>query len=315
VAPKSGGWQTHIVDHATRDELRAKYRPAGVDTDLIEEVDTVWQGGPLHDAVPARLLGKVDLIIASHVLEHIPDLLGFLQSASLLVRPGGLISVALPDRRYCFDCFRPWTTTGGLLEAHHRGMNRHGLKTAFDHMAYSAAADGQIAWGPRRIGEPVLLDPFAAAADLVTTFTEQPDARYQDFHAWQFTPAAFRLVMLELAALGVTDWEVTSLHGPENFEFFAVLRQGVVHRPSAPALQEQRRRLLVAQLLETREQIDFITGEAATAPAAGPDGYPELIQRLNDQDRLLQEMSETLAWVRAALGPFRQVWRKVRGKG
>src|SRR5208283_2921376 len=139
VAPKSGGWNTHVVDHASRDELRTKYAAAAVDRQAIEEVDTVWHDGALHEAVPAALVGHVDRIIASHVLEHIPDLIGFFDSAARLSSPDGALSIALPDRRYCFDCFKPWTTTGDVLEAHRRRPSRHSLKTAFDHVAYSAA--------------------------------------------------------------------------------------------------------------------------------------------------------------------------------
>ena len=313
IAPKADGWQTHVVDHATHHELRAKYANAGVDTGSIEEIDTIWRGGPLHEAVPPSLLGQIDLIIASHVLEHIPDLAGFLQSASHLVRQGGLLSVALPDRRYCFDCFRPWTTTGDLLEAHQRKMQRHSLKTAFDHVAYSAAVDGQIAWGPSPVGEPALLNSFAAAADVTNLFADWPNGPYQDYHAWQFTPASFRLVTLELAALGISDWQVMTLHGPENFEFFAVLNSSNVQQLDPSILQTQRQRLLLTQMAEIREQIDFIIGPAVT-PEFKLDAYREIMTKLADQDRQLREMAETLSWLRAFLRPCRRIWRTLRTK-
>jgi SAM-dependent methyltransferase len=312
VAPKSAGWHSHVVDHAARDELRAKYARAGVDTDLIEDVDTIWRGGPLHEAVPANLLGQFDLIVASHVLEHIPDLLGFFQSASRLVAPGGSLSVALPDRRYCFDCFRPWTTTGAVLEAHHPSMSRHSLKTAFDHMAYSATMEGQLAWGPRAISKPAFMDPFAAAVDAVALFGGHPDGHYQDYHAWQFTPASFRLTMLELAGTGVSDWRVDTLDGPENFEFFAVLRRGGTKPSNAATFQAQRQELLFAQLVETREQIDFMLGGVDSASGPRQNSYGELIERLTELDIRLREMAETLTWLRAALRPLRKIWRLVR---
>ncbi len=310
VAPKSDGWTTHVVDHAPRSELQAKYAgSSGVDTGLIEDVDTIWQGGRLHDAIPAGLLGAVDLIIASHVLEHIPDLIGFFQSASRLVKAGGSLSIALPDRRYCFDCFRPWTTTGDLLDAHHRGMNRHSLRTAFDQTAYAAKMDGEIAWGPRPISQPMLMDPFEVAANTVNVFGGQQDRKYEDYHAWQFTPAGFRLIMLELTALGLCDWQVESLDGPENFEFFAVLRCGDIRRLDPTTLQARRRDLLLTQLLETREQINFMLGEP---PPQQPALYEEILGRLTEQDARLREMSETIVWLRAVLSPVRRVWRTLR---
>jgi SAM-dependent methyltransferase len=313
IAPKSGGWRTHVVDHSPRNKLQTKYANAGVDVDLIEEVDTVWQDGPLHDAVPPALLGRVDLIIASHVLEHIPNLIGFLRSASQLLTPGGRLSVALPDRRYCFDCFRPWTTTGELLEAYHRDRHRHSLGTAFDHLAYSAATDGQIAWGPRPVKAPDLLDPFAAAVDTVASYSDEADQPYKDYHAWQFAPAGFRLIILELAALGLSDWLVKKLDGPENFEFFAILGRGASE--DTATLQVQRQRLLLDQLAETREQINFMLGASDTQAKGVPvAGYEELMAQLKYQDARLQEMSETLAWVRAVLTPVRTIWRSIRGK-
>ena len=314
VAAKSAGWRTHVVDHATRDELRAKYASADVDIDLIEEVDTIWRGDPLHEAVPANLLDRVDLLIASHVLEHIPDLIGFFNSASRLIRQDGSLAVALPDRRYCFDCFRPVSTTGALLEAHQRKLTRHTVKTAYDHVAYSATVGGQLAWGPHPVAEPVLMDPFEAAARTVTLSDGHQDGPYQDYHAWQFTPAAFRLVMLEIAALGASDWRVTDLHGPENFEFFVVMRRDGVAYFDPVSLQQERQRLLLAHLAETQEQIDFIRGTAKAAVDGKVAAYEDLITKVANHDRRLQELEETLAWQRAALGHVRRAWHTLRGK-
>lgn len=256
VAPKAAGWRTHVVDHASREVLQAKYAAASVDINAIEEVDTIWQDGSLDEALPPRLLGQADLIVASHVLEHLPDLIGFLRSASRIIRPGGRFSVAFPDRRYCFDCFKPWTTTGDLLDAHARKLNRHSIKTAFNHMAYSAVVEGQLAWGPRPITPPTLLDPFATAADTVAAFRE--GAEYKDYHAWHFSPAGFELTMLELNALGLLDWRIETLAGPENFEFFILLRHGAGECLANDTLQRRRRELLIQQLAEVQQQGDFI---------------------------------------------------------
>src|SRR5271170_1497446 len=91
IAPRSAGWNVHVVDHAPRDELRLKYGPMAVDIDSIEDVDTVWKHGSLHAAVPCDLHGQFDSIIGSHVIEHIPDLVGFLASAERLCAPHGTI--------------------------------------------------------------------------------------------------------------------------------------------------------------------------------------------------------------------------------
>ena len=306
IAPKSQGWNTHVVDHASRDELRAKYAAAQVDIDVIEEVDTIWHEGGLHEAVPAKLAGHVDMIIASHVLEHIPDPIGFFASASILSSPHGVLSIALPDRRYCFDCFKPWTTTGELLDAHRRKATRHSLKTAFDHMAYSAVVDGALAWGAHPISKPVLLDSFDAAAATAASFQERRDRPYQDYHAWQFTPAGFELMVLELTRLGLMDWHLEKLDGPVQFEFFALLRRGGDAGADAASLQTRRRDLLIRQLVETRDQIDFILGTpdgVAPAPEREASDYRSLAAKLAEQEVRLRETAEALASIRSHLKP------------
>lgn len=291
VAPKSAGWTTHTVDHATQTELKKKYSNAGVNIDLIEPVDSVWQSGPLQHALPASLLGSVDLIIASHVLEHFPDLLGFFHSASELARLGGLLSVALPDRRYCFDCLKPWTTTGEVLDAHSQRLNRHSLKTAYNNMAYSAVVDGRLAWGPSPTGLPTFLDPFSTASSYAHQYRADPSEPYQDFHAWQFSPAGFQLLMLELREMRLTDWMIEKIDGPENFEFFVTLRRtplaGITM--DAERLQSERRRLLIEQLLEAREQIDFILPRERKRGSATDrlENSPNISTQLFDHERRL----------------------------
>ena len=82
---------------------------------------------PLH--------GTFDAFIASHVIEHTPDLIDFLQTSEILLKSSGVVVLAIPDKRYCFDYFQPLTTPGQVLAAHAEGRSRHTRRTAFDHVA------------------------------------------------------------------------------------------------------------------------------------------------------------------------------------
>lgn len=75
IAPKAEGWNTRTIDHANRDQLVAEYRSEpGVDVSRIEEVDFVWTEGMLGSAVPKEEHGSFGAFVASHVIEHTPDL-------------------------------------------------------------------------------------------------------------------------------------------------------------------------------------------------------------------------------------------------
>lgn len=309
VAPKAEGWNTHVVDHADQTTLRAKYAPAAVDVNRIEPVDTIWQGGPLDAVIPAALLGRFDTMIASHVLEHMPDLIGFLTSAERVMRRGGTMAVALPDRRFCFDCLKPVTTTADLLEAHRAGRARHGIRTVWNHMAYAATIDDRLAWDAATTGQPRLVEDLTRIASLATTYDDDPSRPYEDFHCWFFTPAGFRLVMLELGQIGAVNWTVAEVTDTIGFEFFAFLQPGAVRPMDRDSLAQERTRLLREQLGEQRVVIDrFWAPQAPVAPPAD-DRLDRLLgmavawdERLDRIERVLRQRS----LVSRAWGRFRR---------
>ena len=80
-----------------------------------EEVDFLWDGRPYVELIGRR--HAYDWIIGSHVLEHTTDLLGFLNDCDSLLKKGGVLSLVVPDKRYCFDRFRPLTDVGRVIDA------------------------------------------------------------------------------------------------------------------------------------------------------------------------------------------------------
>jgi hypothetical protein len=266
IAPKIDGWRTWTLDHMTREDLIAKYRGhAGVDVNRIEEVDFVWNGGPLINAVPVSLYGTFDTLIASHVIEHTPDLVDFLDTAEILLKPTGVVVLAIPDKRYCFDYFQPLTTTGQVLTAHAEGRSRHPRSFAFDHVAYAVKDGDAIAWGQHPSRGLSFVHTIQDARNLFASVETSED--YVDLHAWRFTPASFELILLELARLGEADWRVERITPANGCEFFVWLRRG--GKTAAASLTEaelavHRLRLLKRTLVETREQIDwFLAGDAS----------------------------------------------------
>lgn len=50
-----------------------------------------------------------DFVMASHVLEHIANPLRALQEFKRVLKPGGVVLILVPDKRYTFDHRRPFT--------------------------------------------------------------------------------------------------------------------------------------------------------------------------------------------------------------
>jgi SAM-dependent methyltransferase len=268
IAPKAEGWNAKALDYTTREKLIAHYRgQPGVDVNRIEEVDFIWTGGMLSDAVPTELHGTFDAFIASHVIEHTPDLIAFLNAAAVLLRSDGIVVLAIPDKRYCFDYFQPLSTTGQVLAAHAENRSRHTSRMAFDHVAYAVRNAGVGAWSQHPVRELSFFHSIESAQKLFASTHTKEGEDYVDLHNWRFTPASFELVMLELAQLAETDWRVERITRANGCEFFAWLRRGgaaAARSLTEAELTAKRLALLKRILLETKEQIDWLlTGEPA----------------------------------------------------
>jgi predicted SAM-dependent methyltransferase len=220
IAPKKKGFNVHILDHASSADLRHKYQGHGVNLDSIEEVDFVWHGEPFQE-----LIGKTncyDWIIASHVIEHVPDFISYLQQCEALLKPTGVLSLVIPDKRYCFDYFSSSSSTGNVLDAYAEKRERPSHGQIFDHIANASKRNGNIAWG---------LDGLAGADELMHTFTEAQahwarslsTTDYIDVHCWRFTPASFRLLISDLQSLGLIGLGITAEFDTTGCEFYVSL--------------------------------------------------------------------------------------------
>ena len=270
LTPKANGWNSKSIDHATREELVEKYlNDPNVNVNKIEEVNFVWRKGLLSDAVPVELHGQFDCFIASHVIEHVPDILGFLDSAKTLLSDSGTVVLAIPDKRYCFDYFRPLASTWDVIAAHNEKRVRHAPGSLFDHMAYSSFSSGVGAWGQTPVSNFSFINTLEEAYALASTANMDPDSPYHDVHAWPFIPATFQLTMLELARLGKTDWDIHEISAANGCEFYVWLKRGGAERAANMSAQAFNARRLFLQrqiLVELQEQINFHLSQAPSSP-------------------------------------------------
>lgn len=270
VAPRSAGWTTTVVDHADRAGLVAKYaHDRTVDTSRIEDVDFVWTAGALDALIPGDRHGTYELLIASHVIEHFPDPVGVLVAAQKLLRPDtGMISLAVPDKRLCFDLFRPHTMTGKLLAAHREGRARHSAADLFDSHAYLAAIDDRTGWGWEPTGAARPIRTLRQAHERFIAAREDAAAPYEDCHAWMFTPASFELVVLELAELGVIDWRVERIVPQPGVEFIVHLRRGRRLFSKPEAFEAYRLELLRDTTRDLQQQVVAFSDSPAAPQSA-----------------------------------------------
>jgi SAM-dependent methyltransferase len=257
---RQDGWNVFTLDHMTKEELQAKYAiHTHVDATRIQDVNFVWKGGPLDSAIGDDHKGTFDGIIASHMIEHFPDLVGYFMACSRILKEGGVLSLVVPDKRYCFDYFQNVALTGDVLEAHWEHRQRHTKKAVYNAAAYMARAQGEITWGQHKTGTLEFYND-AGIDHAYAEFNRHkngPDDDYIDVHGWYFTPCSFRLICLELYSLGLINLRETAFHESKGCEFFVSLTNES-RRAETDNLQERRMDLLKGVLLDIRAQTDFL---------------------------------------------------------
>jgi len=260
LLPKSSGARVETVDHADAAELIEKYRGYGVPPDkiaAIENVDHIWVDGSLVDVVGER--GAFDYILASHVIEHMVDLIGFLQDCEALLHEGGALSLVIPDKRFCFDYLQPLTTVGTAVDGHHAGARVHPPGTVIDHFLYGTQrGPGVIAWD-RATQAPMTLQ----CADLDSCREVLGRARrqeeYIDVHRWRFTPTSFRLLLHDLRELGYHELTEVGAFDTDGFEFFVTLAR----TEAAPPTDDR-----LTMLLRIQAELDSVV-ESSTQETDG----------------------------------------------
>ncbi len=230
VAPRRDGFDVDILDHCDRDGLVAKYRDHGVDLDAIEDVDFVYDGRRYPELTGRR--EHYDWIIASHVIEHVPDFVAFLNDCDELLREGGVLSLAVPDKRYCFDRLRPLTGLAQLVDAHVEGRRTPSVGQVAEYFLNVVKLNGHISWNAdmAQANAPQGVEFVHGLDDAKRGMESVRHGAYLDVHAWCFTPSSFRLLVEDLYQLGLTRLRERSVHDTVGNEFFVSLsRDGAGH--------------------------------------------------------------------------------------
>lgn len=222
IAAKSYGYKVQIIDHMNQDDLIDKYKSMGISRELlenIEEVDFIWQGESYEE-----LTGKkhyYDWIIASHVIEHTPDLIDFLKHCDSILKHHGVISLVVPDKRFCFDHFRPVTSLSKVIDCHFTRNKQHTPGTAAEFYLNATVKDEKILWSSKTPGDYRFCHSVENARQAMTLALNNES--YEDYHSWCFLPHSFRLLVHDLFNLELIPFQEVQFFPTAGFEFFITL--------------------------------------------------------------------------------------------
>ena len=151
--------------------------------------------------------------MASHVVEHVPDLVAFIAECGEILAPGGVLSLAVPDKRGTFDYYRPPSGLGAVIDAHLQGRRTTSPGSTAEFELYYAdfttdPAAAEFPHGPWRVRQVM---------DMVK------GGQFLDIHAWTFTPSSFRLLVEDLHALKLLPMRESAFGDSVGYEFYVQL--------------------------------------------------------------------------------------------
>jgi hypothetical protein len=200
------------VDHLDTESLKAKYADdPNVETSKIVSVDAVWGSRTLLQAVSRR----VDYVIASHVAEHVPDLIGWLSEIQDVLCPGGTLRLTVPDKRFTFDIDRRETELADVLAAYVVKARSPLPRAIIDHVLQCTTVDLHAVWDGRYQPEERTYD-VAGALNVARDAHE--NGAYHDVHCWVFTPAGFCRLFERLATEGLVQFRCDAFFDTERYQ-------------------------------------------------------------------------------------------------
>jgi predicted SAM-dependent methyltransferase len=101
--------RVRYVDRMSAADLREQY--SELNSRPLIEVDIIDDGETLS-AIPDE---SQQFVIANHFLEHCQNPIGAVRNMLRVLKPGGILYLAVPDKRFTFDVDRPVTPLGHLL--------------------------------------------------------------------------------------------------------------------------------------------------------------------------------------------------------
>jgi SAM-dependent methyltransferase len=111
----SRGVRVKYIDEKSNDALRQEY-PWTKDWSLVP-LDIIDDG----ESLKSLANNSQDFIIANHLLEHMENPIRTLQRYLEVIKPGGMLYHAVPDKRFGFDSQRPLTSIEHIIRDFQEG--------------------------------------------------------------------------------------------------------------------------------------------------------------------------------------------------
>jgi SAM-dependent methyltransferase len=223
-----GHYNIYYTDYTTAEELIKKHASLSIAEQIKEHtvaVDFIWHPGrALSDCVSNV---KFDYAIASHVIEHVPNVIGWLTQIFSVLKTGGILSLAVPDKRYTFDAYRSETQVHELIDLWLRNQSTPSPAQIFDMLSHACDVPSN-SLKPAEEGIPfeTLNRNYSDQQALEFAMWAYKTGEYLDIHCSVFTAERFRKIFLKLCELGILNISISEPISCDGEFFIQMVKLG-----------------------------------------------------------------------------------------
>ncbi|MBA8916237.1 hypothetical protein [Methylorubrum thiocyanatum] len=212
-----------FADFTDTETLRKNYASMpGYNTDDIVNVDYIIGDGDYQSVFKQD---KFDLVLGSHVGEHMPDFVGWLYRVYNILDTGGVLSLILPDKRYTFDFIRADTHVSEWIDNYEKNLTRPSSSQIYYHIFEHVRLEGANLWD---VGEGITLKRSHTDDEAWEICRNTFMAKsYFDTHCSILTPKSFFRNLCRLEEAGLMPFELEALYDtePNEIDFQVRLRR------------------------------------------------------------------------------------------
>ena len=185
------------------EQLKARYPGKSQVTHMVVP-DFTTGHAPFTEVVGER---RFDDAVASHVIEHVPDFVGWLWNIWSVVKEKSVVSLAIPHAERTFDARRRQSSFGDAAEAYLGAFKRPSPAQIID------AQTGIAAFHDKPNPLKTAFEAFRLANHVRQT------GHYVDMHCWVFTPDSWREILRTMETYGLLGFELLDVidHGSDEF--------------------------------------------------------------------------------------------------
>lgn len=211
----------YYLDHISAAGLKKKYKDDPIDLSKVVDVDYVLKQN-LQVTVQDK---KFDYVIAAHVIEHIPDMVLWLQEVAAVLKDGGVLSLVIPDKRFTFDIQRNETTISEMIGRYVDGIQKPSAATIHDFYSnYVDGVDTAKAWNEPEFYKKAKTR-WSSEEAYELCVSSKSKGSYVDCHCSVFTPQSFISIVRGLIEQNLFDYQVSYFlkTQPYELEFYVSL--------------------------------------------------------------------------------------------